>query len=144
MGGCNLLPYSVQSTYVCVYLQYGSDAGSTSTPHRTHHRSQLEFVADNTSSVFDKTLQQDLTAWATRVTSTVNVYSVLNTIHGYLMGDRQLGGAIGVCQNAFYSAWLQRGGHFPLDDRQYYNDINAYLIDKIILQSQGAQYVSLC
>jgi len=44
------------------------------------------------------------------------------------MGSIAMPGAIGVCQDAFHSAWrLTRS--FPVDDRQYYSDIQVGLDD---------------
>jgi hypothetical protein len=97
---------------------------------------QMQYIVDFSS--VDPSAQDGLTAWATKVRSSVNVYATLNNIHRNLLGSGGVRGAIGACGQAFFTAWRNTKG-IPLDDRQYYNSIITYLADKITHQANGVR-----
>ena len=98
----------------------------------------MQYMTDY--SFVEPSVQDALTAWATKVRTAVNVYAALNNIHRNLMGSGGVRGAVGACGQAFYTAW-RVAKSIPLDDRAYYNPIITYLSDKIIYQAQGVRWV---
>lgn len=68
--------------------------------------------------------QKRLMEWAIEVFDTVHI--TCNAIHGKLMNGGALQGAIAVCGEAFLTRW-RNTNEIPLDDRQYYDSMIAYL-----------------
>jgi len=95
-------------------------------------RNLLEF------SFMDDAVADTMTAWATKVRTSVNVYAILGNMHRNLMGSGGVRGAVAACGQAFHTAWRVKKG-IPVDDRQYYNPIMTYIADKIAQQAKGTR-----
>ena len=87
-------------------------------------------------SFMDDAVANIMTAWATKVRTSVNVYAILGNMHRSLIGSGGVRGAVAACGQAFHTAWRVKKG-IPVDDRQYYNPIMTYMADKIAQQAKG-------
>ena len=89
----------------------------------------------NPLTPYDQAFYDRLLQWSQDVINTLP--ADLDSIHNLLV-DSPMGvpGALTLCASAFQQKWASdRGNAFPLDDRQYFNNIRYYLSTRQLYQS---------
>lgn len=82
--------------------------------------------------------------WADAVTTTVNpLFNELQIFSSTLLGAGQpTTGPLATCASAIFSSWrLYAAQKSPVDDRQYYDLINSWVMTLINLQAQAMQMI---
>ena len=100
----------------------------------TLQRHAIDVLA-NPLTPYDQSLYDTLLRWSKTVTDTLP--ADIDSLHKLLL-DSPTGvpGAINLCASAFQQKWAtDQGGAFPLDDRQYFNTVNNFMLGKIIIQT---------
>lgn len=101
---------------------------------------QLQTVRD--FAYFDRDIHEQRVSWAKDVWRDTNVYSIVSRdVHEALVGTAGRAGVIQTCEDAFFAKWRLDNARFPLDDRQYYNPMITYMVDRISRQTQGVRCV---